>query len=103
MAEVDDGGFIRRFVRIADFDGQRVFARFGGEALSFGYLHEQSDRIAAGLRRAGVERGGGGARGGRGGGRGAPAPPAPPPRSRASVRPGGGGGGGGAAERAAAR
>jgi crotonobetaine/carnitine-CoA ligase len=57
MAEVDDGGFIRRFVRLAELDGERVFARFEGEELSFGYLHAQSDRIASGLRRAGVERG----------------------------------------------
>src|SRR4051812_43059025 len=57
MAEFDDGGFIKRFVRLAALDGERVFARFEGEALSFGYLHEQSDRMAAGLRRAGVERG----------------------------------------------
>src|SRR3954463_10185662 len=57
MAEVGEGGFIERFVALAERDGERDFARFGDEALSFGYLHEQSDRIAAGLRRAGVERG----------------------------------------------
>src|SRR3954452_18590175 len=57
MAEVDDGGFIRRFVRLAGLDVERISARFEGEALSFAYLHELSDRIAAGLRRAGVERG----------------------------------------------
>ncbi|MFL5221229.1 MAG: AMP-binding protein, partial [Microvirga sp.] len=57
MAEVDDGGFIKRFVKLAELDGERIFARFEGQALSFAYLHEQSDRMAAGLRRAGVERG----------------------------------------------
>ena len=57
MAEVDEGGFIERFVGLAERDGERVFARFEGEALSFAYLHDQSARIAAGLRRLGVGRG----------------------------------------------
>src|SRR3954468_17155288 len=57
MAEVDDGGFIKHFLKLAELDGERIFARFGGEALSFGHLHDRSDRIAAGLRRLGVGRG----------------------------------------------
>ena len=57
MAEVGEGGFIERFVSLAERDGERVFARFEGEALSFAHLHDQSGRIAAGLRRLGVGRG----------------------------------------------
>src|SRR3954466_793624 len=57
MAEVGEGGFIERFVSLAQRDGERVFARFEGEALSFAHLHDQSGRIAAGLRRLGVGRG----------------------------------------------
>jgi crotonobetaine/carnitine-CoA ligase len=57
VAEIDGGGFIERFVSLAERDGGRVFARFEGEALSFGHLHDRSDRIAAGLRRLGVGRG----------------------------------------------
>jgi carnitine-CoA ligase len=56
MADSDDG-FIKRFVSLAETDGDRVFARFEGEVLSFAHLHEQSSRIAAGLRRLGVARG----------------------------------------------
>jgi crotonobetaine/carnitine-CoA ligase len=59
MAEVEEGGFIERFVGLAERDGERVFARFEGEALSFAHLHDQSGRIAAGLRRLGVRRGDG--------------------------------------------
>src|SRR5215216_374882 len=54
MADVGGGGFIERFVSLAERDGERVFARFEGEALSFARLHEESNRIAAGLRRLGV-------------------------------------------------
>ena len=57
MADVGEGGFIERFVSLAERDGERVFARFEGEALSFAHLHDQSGRIAAGLRRLGVGRG----------------------------------------------
>jgi len=57
MAEVEEGGFIERFVGLAERDGERIFARFEGEALSFAHLHDQSGRIAAGLRRLGVGRG----------------------------------------------
>src|SRR5215216_4747178 len=57
MVDVDEGGFIERFVGLAERDGERVFARFEGEALSFADLHDQSGRIAAGLRRLGVGRG----------------------------------------------
>src|SRR3954470_4402352 len=57
MAEVGESGFIERFVSLAERDGERVFARFEGEALSFAHLHDQSARIAAGLRRLGVGRG----------------------------------------------
>ena len=57
MADVGEGGFIERFVGLAERDGERVFARFEGEALSFAHLHDQSGRIAAGLRRLGVGRG----------------------------------------------
>ena len=57
MADIGEGGFIERFVSLAERDGERVFARFEGEALSFAHLHDQSDRIAAGLRRLGVGRG----------------------------------------------
>lgn len=53
----DDDGFIKQFVSLAAADGERVFARFEGEVLSFAHLHDHSDRIAAGLRRIGVERG----------------------------------------------
>ena len=57
MVDVDEGGFIERFVSLAERDGERVFTRFEGEALSFAHLHDQSGRIAAGLRRLGVGRG----------------------------------------------
>src|SRR5215211_3610303 len=57
MAEIEDAGFIKRFVSLAERDGERVFARFEGEVLSFARLHEGSNRIAAGLRRLGVRRG----------------------------------------------
>src|SRR5215211_6334963 len=57
MADVGEGGFIERFVSLAERDGERVFTRFEGEALSFAHLHDQSGRIAAGLRRLGVGRG----------------------------------------------
>ncbi|MFL5227066.1 MAG: AMP-binding protein, partial [Microvirga sp.] len=57
MAEVGEGGFIERFVALAERDGERDFARFEGETLSFAHLHDQSARIAAGLRRLGVGRG----------------------------------------------
>jgi carnitine-CoA ligase len=56
MADSDDG-FIQRFVSLAQAGGERVFARFEGEAISFAQLHGLSDRIAAGLRRIGVGRG----------------------------------------------
>jgi crotonobetaine/carnitine-CoA ligase len=56
MAEID-GGFIERFVSLAELDGERVFACFEGQVLSFAHLHDQSNRIAAGLRRLGVARG----------------------------------------------
>ena len=53
LAEQDDG-FIARFVAIARNDGGRVFARFGEQTLTFTDFDEQSDRIAAGLRRLGI-------------------------------------------------
>jgi carnitine-CoA ligase len=56
MADMDDG-FIQRFVRLAETSGDRVFARFEDSMLSFAHLHDQSDRIAAGLRRLGIGRG----------------------------------------------
>jgi carnitine-CoA ligase len=53
----ESGGFIERFVSLAQLEGERVFARFENQVLSFAHLHDQSDRIAAGLRRLGVARG----------------------------------------------
>src|SRR5215207_282324 len=52
-----DDGFIKRFVSLAELEGERVFARFEHEVISFGHLHERSNRIAAGLRRLGVRPG----------------------------------------------
>lgn len=52
-----DDGFIGLFVRVAERDGARIFARFDGEDLSFAELHARSARLAAALRRRGVVRG----------------------------------------------
>ena len=53
----DDGGFVARFVHLAETEGERVFARFDGEALTFARLHAMSGRIATGLHRLGVRPG----------------------------------------------
>jgi crotonobetaine/carnitine-CoA ligase len=49
-------GFVELFAAQAKSDPQRLFATYQGEPVSFGWLHEASDAIAAALRRRGVMR-----------------------------------------------
>ena len=56
-ASMITGGFIELFVRLAETEGQRPFARFAGQTLTFADLHLRSDALAHCLRQLGVARG----------------------------------------------
>jgi len=56
MIDTEDG-FARRFVGLAEREPARLYARFEGAPITFGWLHAQSDRVAARLRAAGVMAG----------------------------------------------
>jgi len=50
-----DTSFIHLLGGAARADADRVFARFDGAPITFGALHQQSDALASGLRRLGIE------------------------------------------------
>ncbi|MCW2241383.1 AMP-binding protein [Azospirillum canadense] len=56
MSDFDEG-FVRLFAQAARTDRDRVFARFNGEAMTFGALDRRSDGVAAELRRLGLAPG----------------------------------------------
>lgn len=49
-----DHGSIDRFIALAQAEPGRMFATYEGETLTFGALHEMSDRVAAGLQNLGL-------------------------------------------------
>jgi crotonobetaine/carnitine-CoA ligase len=52
-----DRGFIKRFAALATAEPDRPFATYNGQTLTFGALHDMSDRIAAGLQDLGLRPG----------------------------------------------